>query len=80
MNPFLITKPLRFLVLMISVSLPYAIFFTISNSLDEKPWLICLPIVIGSVIVVAGEFWETITYGWGIAIKTKKEMMSYLMR
>ena len=80
MNPFLITKPLRFLVLMIIVSLPYGILFTISNHLIEEPWLICIPIVIGSVVVVAGEFWEKITYGFGIAVTKKEEIRSFLAR
>ncbi|MFA6162095.1 MAG: hypothetical protein WC685_01555 [Methylobacter sp.] len=80
MNPFLITKPLRFLVLMIIVSLPCGILFTVSNLLNEEPWLICIPVALGSVLVVAGEFWENITYGWGESVTKEEGIKSFLTR
>ena len=33
--------------------------------LDQHPWLISVPIALGSIFVVAAEFWESLTSGLG---------------
>lgn len=75
-EPMKITRPIRFLVLSLSVAFPFALLFT--HSLTDSPWLISIPILLGSLLVVVGEFWEEIASGLGIHVTSHKEVLQHL--
>ena len=60
---FTLTKPRRFW--MASAVLSALSSALIIPFLASLPWLICVPIGLGSVFVIAAEFWESIASGLG---------------
>ena len=62
-DAFFLTKPRRFWIVSVAVALISAVF--VAPFLGRLPWLICVPMSLGMVFVVAAEFWESMTSSLG---------------
>lgn len=76
-NSLQITKPIRFIVIMLLIALPSGILFASTPLLEKSPWLIFVPIGLGAVLVTIGEFWEEIGFGLGVEVTTEKDINNY---